>query len=140
MRYAVDELDDDDVLQDGDSLHVPFYLLDGRPVTFDPASHQPGFRMTDGRDAARAARDAWIEKTCNAWKTPTSDAAEPDASEASRTLLRGEEPDDPQARRDAAWHEAKKRLGEAWKMGRGRIDPSRATEIERQRRGWLGGR
>jgi len=118
------------------------------------------------RDAARAARDTWIKQTCDAWKRPPAcDAAQPDLGTRPEDLmlmrrhLRGEPDDDgapdpgdaraverrrhtergeeAQRERDAAWHQYKDRLSNAW---RGRTDPSRASEIEREGERWRGGR
>jgi hypothetical protein len=98
---------------------------------------------------------------CSAWKRPpTRDASEPDASEQLLARhLRGKPDDygapDPgdvraverrrltergaeaQRERDAAWQQYKDRLSNAW---RGRTDPIRASEIEREGERWRHGR
>jgi hypothetical protein len=113
---------DDDEVEDGRSVRVPMAVMDGNRVNlvdtvrFD-ADDQPHFlravessnvedlkspRLVDlrtARDAARAARDAWIKQLGDAWRTPprgARDAAEPDAAEA--LLRRAPAPhDDPAA-------------------------------------------
>ena len=84
---------------------------------------------------------AWIKQTCDAWRTPSRDAAEPDLGSRPeevmrmRRHLRTEPDDDAQARRDAAWAQYRDQLGNAWK-----IDPRAATAIERRGEQWRGGR
>jgi hypothetical protein len=116
--------DDDDEIEDGHSVRVPMMIMDGNRVnlidtvrfedgqphflrTANAASESSNFedfkspRLGDlnaARDAARAARDQWIERMCDAWRTPqrARDAAEPDAAEA--LLRRAPAPhDDPAA-------------------------------------------
>jgi hypothetical protein len=127
-------------------------------------NHQPRFvRMVDeastARDAARAARDAWIKQTTEAWRTPARDVAQPDLGSRPEEVMH-RKPDDDGApdpgdvaaverrrltergaeahrQRDAAWQQYKDRLSNAW---RGRTDPSRASEIEREGERWRGGR
>jgi hypothetical protein len=104
----------------------------------------------DARRRKRAARDAYVRKICDAWRTPARDAAEPDNSsppEVMRRHLRGDEPDHDagamlrghlsteasagaQAKRDAAWARYRDNLQNAWQ--RGRTDPKEADRIMRQ--------
>jgi hypothetical protein len=159
--------DDDDEIEDGHSVRVPMMIMDGNRVNLSDTVRfeggQPHFaRMADTasessiedlesprdldalRDAARAARDAWIKQTCEAWRTPSRDAAEPDLGSRPeevmrmRRHLRGtEEEDDAAALREKSYAAYKDRLSNAW---RGRTDPRAATAIERQGERWRGGR
>jgi hypothetical protein len=114
--------DDDEEIEDGHSVRVPMMIMDGNRVNLSDTVRfedgQPHFvRMADVagessiedvesprdldalRDAARAARSAWIKQLGDAWRTPprgARDAAEPDAAEA--LLHRAPAPhDDPAA-------------------------------------------
>jgi hypothetical protein len=86
MRYD----DDDDLdyeLADSESTRV--YVTDTFAVAdADLSRHRPGYRVSDAasksanltdldalRDAARAARSAWIRKISDAWRTPAREVA-----------------------------------------------------------------
>jgi hypothetical protein len=63
-----------------------------------------------------------------------------------RAHLRGSDPDDAQARRDAAAAEYATRISRAWMssppqsaVGTGRTDPSAASRVERQSEKWRHG-
>jgi hypothetical protein len=154
--------DDLEEIPDGGRVRVPMMLMDA-------AYHQPGYRyrvsdetnksakfsdLDTARDAARAARDAWIKQTCEAWKHPRArDAAQPDAGARPEEILaheRGEpveaallrghmqmERGESERRRNAAWNSYKDRLSRAWM---GRADPREADRIMRQGEQWRGGR
>jgi hypothetical protein len=88
--------------------------------------HQPGYRdyLPDAADAAqrrKEARDAYIKRTCDAWRNPypLRDAPEPDAgTELLRRHMRtepdGDDGDSAQAQKDAAYEAYKNRLQTAW--------------------------
>jgi len=121
----------------------------GRLGADDARNRERSSDARDARAAARDARDAYVRRLCDAWRAPSRGGGEPDAAEE---LLRGapdpgdpsammarhlrtEEPDEAQARRDAAWAQYRDQLGNAWK-----IDPRAATAIERRGEQWRGGR
>jgi len=139
------------IVEDGETLRTPLFLTD--TVRFE--NHQPHFvRMADAasksanfsdlataRDAARAARDAWIKQTCEAYKhPPTRDAAQPDTGSPPEELRRHlrDKPDDDSAfgpgdvarlerKRLSQWQEYRDRLSSAWRSPIGRTDPAGAT-------------
>jgi hypothetical protein len=136
MRHDVDDDDDDRILEDGEKISVRLMMRD----------NQPGFlslsdaAVRDARRVAHDAREEMIRRAQEAWRTPPNasrDAAQPDSSppEVTRRHLRGDDLDNAQARRDAAWNSYKDQLGNAW-----RTDSGRATAIERQAEMWRGGR
>jgi hypothetical protein len=157
----IDDEDDDDMVRDGESVRVPVFLVDtvrfqdGEPHfvrAVDEGGKSASLADLDtARDAARAARDAWIKQTCDAWRTPSRDAAEPAAAEALLTRHLRDKPDDDgapdpgdvaaverrrltergaeaQRERDTAWQQYKDRLSNAW---RGRAYPREAGAAER---------
>jgi hypothetical protein len=102
MREYLDDADDitDTVVPPGGSVRVRTFLTDavrfedGEPRFVrasdgaDLSHHQPGYRLGDAasksvnlqdlnsaRDAARAARSAWIRKISDAWRTPAREVA-----------------------------------------------------------------
>jgi hypothetical protein len=166
--------DDDEEIEDGHSVRVPMMIMDGNRVNLsdtvrfedgqphfvravDAASEFSNFEEVESRDldalrdAARAARDQWIERMCDAWRTPprgARDAAEPNAAEALpaphndpgaalRRHLFGPDDDgapDPgdvraverqQRERDLAWNRYRDDLQNAWKA-----NPRAAPRIE----------
>ena len=156
MRRSDDD-DDDDMVRDGDTVRVRTLLTDR--VEYDN-NHQPRFvRMVDeaSRDAARAARDAWIKQTTEAWRTPARDFAQPDLGSRPEEVMRRKPDDDgapdpgnvhaierrrvtergaeAQRERDLAWTRYRDNLANAWKT-----NPRAATAIERQGERWRGGR
>jgi hypothetical protein len=81
--------DRDRICEDGESVRIPMHLCDAvlqrriAGLMFDAANHQPDYRdrvseskstkladLDAARDAVRTARSAWIEKMCDAWRTP----------------------------------------------------------------------
>jgi hypothetical protein len=103
--------------------------------------------IADARKQATASWHAMCARLRDAWRTPSRDAGEPDASERllRRHLGGGDDPDNDdnngnngQARRDAAWNSYKDQLSRAWEQGR--TDPSAATAIERQGEAWRHGK
>ena len=69
----------DDLVRDGESVHVPLFLCDGRPLVFDAYDHQPHYaRVTDAQ--ARAVRRRSISdyehQLVNAWKPLQQRAAD----------------------------------------------------------------
>jgi hypothetical protein len=129
--------DDDDVVRDGESVRVPLHLCDRvqRAVVFDGDAHRPHHaELTDEVRKLRAeTRREYLANLQDAWRTPHRDAAEPDSS-SPPVMRRHLEPDNAQARRDAAWASYRDRLSQAW------CDPRSATAIERQGERWRGGR
>jgi hypothetical protein len=150
--------DDDDEIEDGHSVRVPMMIMDGNRVNLSDTVRfdggQPHFvRMADTasestiedlesprdldalRDAARAARDQWIERMCDAWRTPQRDAAAPDLGSRPEELMRRHlfGPDDDgapergeaQRERDRAWQRYRDDLQNAWKT-----KPRAATAVE----------
>jgi hypothetical protein len=146
MRRRRNNDDDGErILEDGESIRVPFFMCDGRPVAFNALDHQPGFRVGDAevRDARSSARAAWIRQMADAWNQspPSRDAAarpdlDPDDDPGARMRghLQTESNEESQRRRDAAWGAYKDQLANAWMMGR--TNPQAATAVERQRRQW----
>ena len=131
-------IDDDEIVRDGQSVKVPMTIMDSRrPVSFDAAAHQPGFRsdtasyleayrrscadvaLPSGRvsDAdVRAARSAWIEDTTSAWKADARKKKPPDDD--------GDDDDDDDDNRGSSLNRNKqsdsrddyvKRLTDAWR-------------------------
>lgn len=41
LRKIEDDEDNPDIVRDGEVVRVPWFMLDGRPVTFDVAAHMP---------------------------------------------------------------------------------------------------
>src|SRR5262245_11333739 len=140
MRKNTDSyLDDDDdrVVADGEHVRVPLHLCDAtQRAVFAAYAHQPGFvsvssaAVRDARREARDARQVWIRKMCDAWRTPLrSDAAEPDAAEALLKRHLGSEPDEDDAAcaekiRERTRAEYLDQLQNAW-----RTNPQAATTI-----------
>ena len=93
-------------------------------------NHRPELTDAEARRLRREARDAWIKQLGDAWRTPHGDAAEPDLGSRPEVMRRHLEPDNAQARRNAAWATYKDQLGRAW------ADPGRASAVERQREKW----
>jgi hypothetical protein len=123
----------------------------------------------DARDARMAARDGYIKRLTNAWRTPARDAAEPsihsppeDLARMRRHVYGAEDPDDPVAKKQAAYEAYRNKLSNAWKSptgvahaeasitgagpksmaveSSGRTNPGRAGEVQRQLAQWKGGR
>jgi hypothetical protein len=139
-RIRWDDDDDRRVARDGEAVHCPIHLMDGRQrevaaFAIDMANmalHQPGFRTADGvtsyssseaRDAARSARDAWIADMSSAWRTDArrkkngnGDPDEPDEDDLDREQdRRSRSAADAQQARDAAYRQMVDRLGGAWR-------------------------
>jgi hypothetical protein len=128
----------DDILKDGEHLHVPVYLLDGfqrdvvqhyaRQVRIvdaigRPCGHRPGhaFVSTSSgelRDAAIDTRDiayAELEKrSAVAWRTNVFVAQTNAASDSSFEVAKLS----PADARDSAFAELEKRSANAWRGGR----------------------
>ena len=105
----------------------------------DAGNHRPHYAREPEavRDARAAARDAYIERTVNTWRTHR-DGPQPDLATSPQELrrhLRSEPDDDAQAGRDRAWADYCDRVSNAW-----RTDPRAANAIERQGERWRGGR
>jgi len=130
MRHDVDDDEDDafdanGVCKDGRGLRVPMMTRD----------HQPGFRSlsdTAVRDARHEARDGYVRRTCEAWRTAghvqqDADPTKPDPSAAiaiQQQLERwqgrdlAELTEAVEARRRTAHAEFAQRLSNAWRGGR----------------------
>jgi hypothetical protein len=74
-----------DEARDGEVVRVPLNLMDAvqrgvyqHYTAVDARNHQPGFRSSNApevqtaHDAARASRDAWLNRTTSAWRGPQS--------------------------------------------------------------------
>ena len=140
------DLDDDDdafdangVCKDGRGVRVSAMILDSRRValTDDEArDHQPHFgRPSDAvLDARKQARDAYVRRTCEAWRTAgrvqskqDADPSEPDPNAANAVereleTWQGRDPAelarDVEARRRAVHAEFCNTLSNAWRGGR----------------------
>jgi hypothetical protein len=139
--------DGDEIVADGESVRCPLYLCDAtqramvaKYGVFDARDHQPGFRsvsdaaVRDARTAARDARDAYVRRTCEAWRTAgrvqskqDADPSEPDPNAANAVereleTWQGREPAelarDVEARRRAVHAEFCNTLSNAWRGGR----------------------
>jgi len=130
--------DADDVVQDGQSVRTRVTLMDhGRRI--NARDHQPHYASdTRARQAALDARDQYVRRLRDSWRTPGRDAAEPDLGarpeELMRSHLQTESSAEAQAKRDAAWSAYKDQVSRAWMMGR--TDPQAATAVENLRRRW----
>jgi hypothetical protein len=136
MRKHLD--DDEDIVADGQSVRVPVYLMDNvqREIAFDARDHQPHFgRPSDAvLDARKQARDAYIRRTCEAWRTAgrvqskqDADPSEPDPNAANAVereleTWQGRDPAElaraVEARRRRTHAEFSERLSNAWRGGR----------------------
>jgi hypothetical protein len=111
----------------------------------------------DIADARRfASREAYVARLGDAWRTSprllsnhsTRDAAEPDNSsplDVMRAHLRGSDPDDAQARRDAAAAEYAASISNAWRTPSGATPPARmprpgSRDPQQLGEQWRGGR
>jgi hypothetical protein len=76
-----------------------------------------GRNARDARTAAQDARDAYVRRLCDAWRTPSCDAAGPDAgTQLLHRHLRGtEEDDNAAAAREKSYAAYKARLERAWR-------------------------
>lgn len=91
--------DGDEVVRDGESVKVSFFLMDARQrrfATFDAAAHQPGYRFASDAAMERRrheARDAYIDRTVNAWKQPRDQKPDddPDADDPANAVQRERE-------------------------------------------------
>ena len=90
----------------------------------------------DSRDAREAARDAYVRRLTDAWRTPVGDAAEPDLSSRPSDPRAPSGVTDPGAAenieeqvervRGRAWNEYRGRLESAWRSPPGVMPPQRA--------------
>jgi hypothetical protein len=126
-------------------------------------------RSRDARDAARVARQRMIDRATNAWRTPARDVAMPSLHTPptpeqmmTRHVYGAEDPDDPVAKKQAAYEAYKNKLSNAWKspahearrpdyiigagptsmvvQQQGKTDPRRADQVEKQAEQWRGGK
>src|SRR5256885_16314639 len=96
MRSRHDDGDEDEIIADGDSVRVRVDVMDQRRF-FDFSNvefldHQPHYgRASDAvLDARKQARDAYVRRTCEAWRTAgrvqsnkDADPTEPDPNAAN---------------------------------------------------------
>ena len=157
MRTDDAYIDDDYIVADQQRVRVPLHLMDALQISvagLDLRDHQRGYRFdavtdtatdaTDARQAARQARDQWVQGLRDAWRSPSRDAAEPDLGmrpeEMMARHLRVGDPDDdgtdPQRQRDQTWNAYKARLAEAWRQPSGQQPSRAANEVEAQRKRW----
>jgi hypothetical protein len=134
MRHDHD--DGREILRDGEVLRVPIYTQDdakwqramdlievgmlkdhAERVAARDALHRPGFRTADqaAQDKREQARDKYIDRLQNAWKSPEQVAD--DACEAARAEVFQDAARTSQAIRDAAYRDYCHRLQNAWKTG-----------------------
>jgi hypothetical protein len=135
---------DDEMVPDGTTLKVPVFAMDAlqRAVGgVDLSGHQPGYRtgmsnaaVRDARTAARDARNGYVRRTCEAWRTAgrvqskqDADPTEPDPSAANAVeeqleRWQGRDPADlardVERRRRAQHAEFCNTLSNAWRGGR----------------------
>jgi hypothetical protein len=100
MRKRYQEIDDDDLLRDGQRLRVPMFTMDSMqrseslhlPRVHDGtgdsslAMHRPGFRVTDAplSDELWRAREDYLQDLTTAWRRGgRKEVAVPDATKAS---------------------------------------------------------
>src|SRR5262245_52092319 len=125
--------DDDDLARDGETVRTRLTMMDS--VRFGPdgprfmrsveeaALHQPGYRdaasnsseSEEARDAARAARDAYVRDLTSAWRTPpardaATDPGETDPDAAVAIERRQERERSPDAARAAAYEQYKREI------------------------------
>ena len=137
MRSRHDEVQDEEV-PPGGRVSVRLELMDAtqRAIAFDARDHQPHFgRPSDAvLDARKQARDAYVRRTCEAWRTggrvqskQDADPSEPDPNAANaveRQLERWQGRDpvdvarDVERRRRAVHAEFCNTLSNAWRGGR----------------------
>jgi hypothetical protein len=82
MRNRDAYLDDDDMVPDGGSVRVPMLLTDSRRFAFDAENHRPHYGRPTGavhnaRIVRTAARDAYLRRLTDAWRTMGRDANPP---------------------------------------------------------------
>lgn len=78
-QYDDDDIDEDDILRDGERLRVPIQMLDStqRSIALN-RSNRPGFRYADADDDdAQEARDEYIRFLQDAHRQPDVDTNEP---------------------------------------------------------------
>jgi hypothetical protein len=140
-----------------DKIHASICDRRKRPPDDDPDDDDEDQDIADARRFA--SREAYVARLGDAWRTPVvnnlpptkrigRDAAEPDNSSSAETMrrhLRVDDPDDAQARRDAAAAEYAASLSNAWRSPSGAMPPARMPEPGRrdpQALGeqWRGGR
>jgi hypothetical protein len=108
-------IDGIDVLEDGESLKVPMMLSDSRPHFAEPTDAQ--IRMRN------RARDEYVQRTCDAWRTAgrVQDDSDPSAAanavETARRKFTHEmiSADDLEQKRRAIHAEFTARLSNAWR-------------------------
>lgn len=126
MIKTYDEIDGKKILRDGEVMHVPMFLMDGRSALDDvqraiaatganPVSYGHGFHYaSDAQQAAvadaRAKRD---RRLVSAWKG--SDAADPAAAQKTAQKA-ATTPSQAIAARDAAYAARLERQANAWKV------------------------
>jgi hypothetical protein len=123
------------VIADGGKVSVRLALTDARPdwmqlprrAVFDARSHQPRFAVVDASDAhvmaAAEARQAYIARLSDAWKTPSvaPTSGAPSAGESARDAY-------------------VRRISSAWKTPPGSVsapDDDDPNPVEAPRRRWL---
>jgi hypothetical protein len=99
MKRRYREIYDDDLLRDGQRLHVPMFAMDSAQCSASAhlarvhdgtgdsglAMHRPGFRVTDAppSDELQRARDSYERELTTAWRRGTGKDVVPDAPKAS---------------------------------------------------------
>jgi hypothetical protein len=117
--------DDDDVVRDGESIHVPVLLMDAEELR----QHRPGYRIaahevTDFRGLRldtmrRTARDEYVKRTCDAWRGPGDDPDRAPLPQAPSMAAPAKEPEKPLPDPgvvEAAYQSYKRALGQAWRL------------------------
>jgi hypothetical protein len=118
-------LDEDGVVLRG-RIKVPLYLMDsvratfkdGTEVTIDASLCRPGYRFmaTDEQiERVAMARDRYIARTCDAWRSPAQVEAEGEAR-VLEGLAAALGDGDPQVVREAAYCSYRDRISSAWKQ------------------------
>jgi len=150
-RRRVDD-DGDEVLADGETLHVPIHLMDGvqraiagidELATFD--DHRCGFRLASDADraAVRDARAAMIQRLTDAWRMDArrkppddDDDDDDDDDEPDRGRERSSDACDARAAARAARDAYVKHLTDAWRTpqrGRDGAEPDMSSSAEEMR-------
>jgi hypothetical protein len=116
-------VDDDDEVQDGESIRVPMYLADGVA-----AAHRPGYRVDPAHEVSdfrglrldemkRSSRNQYIRRTVDAWRGPGDDDRAP-LPKAPGMAAPAKEPEplpDPDLAR-VAYEQYRKALSMAWRI------------------------
>jgi hypothetical protein len=134
-RYVVDDDDDDDsgsddVIADGDHVHVPLHVCDSaqsrnapvvRAAVVDANDHRPHYaQMSDAQHLRRTlARDEMIRTASEAWRMAGRDQKPPDDPDEDDPNNGDDDDTNDSNRATRAYRDMVARNSRAWKVPRG---------------------